>query len=124
MRIETAPVEDLMRAADQSRPSRRLRDKALLLLIRHPQVTVEMLASITAAEVAQDDAGGLRFRLVADGGLHLAYLGTDATSVLLEYMEQRRLWGTDRSLFSLSQNGIWKALARLLKRIPRRESVQ
>ena len=48
MRIETAPIEDLIRAADQSRPSRRLRDKALLLLIRHPQVTVKMLASITA----------------------------------------------------------------------------
>jgi len=119
MRIETAPIEDLMRAADRSRPCKRLRDKALLLLLRHPQVTIEMLASITAADVAQDDAGGLSFRLVEDGGLRVVYLGTDATRGLLDHMEQRRLWGTNRSLFGLTQSGIWKVMARLLTRSTR-----
>jgi len=117
MRIKEESIEDLMRAVSRSRPCKRLRDKALLLLMRHPQVTVEMLASITAADVSQDAAGGIRFRLVADGGLRVVYAGTDATRVLLEYMETNRLWGSDRSLFGLSPRGIRSALRRLMARV-------
>lgn len=121
MRIEEEPIEDLMRAVSRSRPCKRLRDRALLLLTRHPQVTVEMLASITAADVSQDAAGGIRFRLAADGGLRVVYVGTDATRVLLEYMETNRLWGSDRSLFGLSPRGIRSVLRRIFCRAGERE---
>jgi len=94
-----------------------LRDKLILSMLAQPSISYELLASLRAHEIDQDAAG--RFwirRRVPNGGQMTLPLSHDSSRYMLEYLESKRLHGTDRLVLGISRSAVAMLLGRLRRR--------
>lgn len=96
---------------------RSLRNRAILVLCDHQDVTPTLIAELRGDQVRHHEYGRLSLEVHHKWRCRwLIYLTHEQSAALVKYVEAARLWGEPVSLFGLSLEGVNKVLWRARRR--------